>query len=529
MDSQDQQQQGLTRRDLLKMGGMGGLALSAVGLVGAGGEQAEAATATSNSPHIPPGELDSYYGFWSGGQSGEVRIMGLPSMRALKRIPVFNFDATYGHGVTNFTKKLLNGKMTGDTHHFHLSYKDGWYDGQFGFVNDKAQGRLARIRLDFMETDAIVDLPNCQGTHGIFPSRHALKDVYCNSEFATPMNNNGQTADNLGDYIALHTCVDAKEMEVKWQVAVNGNLDLCATDYTGKYSMGTCYNGERGMNLADMMGNDRDWLAVFNLKAIEGAVAAGKTMTIGSSKVPVVDGRVKGNPYVLYIPIPKSPHGVNIDPTGRYAICSGKLSPTCSVVDLQKVDAAFAGQIQPRDCVVAEPEVGLGPLHTAFDGRGNAYTSLFLDSAVVKWSIAKAVAGENPILDKLDIHYQIGHINASNSETKRADGQWLISLNKFSKDRFLSVGPFHPENEQLVDISGEKMKVVHDSPTHSEPHDAVIASLEPFKPGKRWDRADRKIAPTASLNSNGSWPPSSGFRSKGPTRFSARATRSPFL
>ena len=500
MNEKDQEQNGgVSRREMLKMGC---LALSATALVGAVGAPVEAqstAAKSAGSPHVNPGDLDSYYGFWSGGQSGEVRILGIPSMRVLKRIPVFNFDCTYGHGVTNYSKQLLKGKTTGDTHHFHLSYQDGWYDGKYGFVNDKSQGRLARIRLDYMETDAIVDIPNSQGTHGIFPSRHTLKDVYCNAEFATPIDNNGMTADDLASYVALHTCVDAKKMTVKWQVAINGNLDLCATDYEGKYSMGTCYNSEGGMSLAEMMGNDRDWLAIFNIAEIEKAVAAGKTFTIGSSKVPVIDGRKEGNPYVLYIPIPKSPHGVNIDPTGRYAICSGKLSPTCSVVDLQKVDAAFAGQIKPRDCVVAEPEVGLGPPHTAFDGRGNAYTSLFLDSAVVKWNIAKAVAGENPILDKLDIHYQIGHINASNSETKKADGKWLISLNKFSKDRFLSVGPFHPENEQLVDISGEKMKIVHDSPTHSEPHDAVIASLDPFKPKKRWDRTDAKFEPERKL------------------------------
>ena len=489
-----ERQQGLSRRDMLKIGGMGGVALSAAGIAGVSAPALGQTGSTGNlSAHVPPGELDEYYGFWSGGQSGEVRIMGLPSMRVLKRIPVFNYDCTYGHGVTNHSKTLLKGKNTGDTHHFHLSYKDGFYDGQYGFVNDKAQGRLARIRLDYMETDAICELPNCQGTHGIFPSRHTLKDVYCNSEFSTPVNNDGQTADDLDSYVALHTCVDAAKMTVKWQLAVNGNLDLCATDYEGNYSMATCYNSERGMVLADMMGNDRDWLVVFNIAEIEKAVAAGKTFTIGDSDVPVIDGRVEGNPYTLYIPIPNSPHGVNIDPTGRYAICSGKLSPTCSVVDLQKVGAAFAGTIQPRDCVVAEPEVGLGPLHTAFDGRGNAYTSLFLDSAVVKWNIAKAVAGENPIVDKLDIHYQIGHINASNSETKKADGKWLIALNKFSKDRFLSVGPFYPENEQLIDISGDKMRIAHDSPTHSEPHDAVIATPEPFKPKKRWDAADPKF------------------------------------
>ena len=494
-DRQEKSRQELSRRDMLKIGGLGGLALTSAGL--APGVPTPAWTQTGStgnlSAHVPPGELDEYYGFWSGGHSGEVRIMGLPSMRVIKRIPVFNFDCTYGHGVTNFTKGLLKGKTSGDTHHFHLSYKDGFYDGQYGFVNDKAQGRLARIRLDFMETDAICELPNCQGTHGIFPSRHTLKDVYCNSEFATPIDNNGKTADDLDNYIALHTCVDASKMTVKWQVAVNGNLDLCATDYEGNYSMGTCYNGEGGMVLADMMANDRDWLVVFNIAEIEKAVAAGKTFTIGDSKVPVVDGRTKGNPYTLYIPIPNSPHGVNIDPTGRYAICSGKLSPTCSVVDLKKVADAFAGTIQPRDCVIAEPEVGLGPLHTAFDGRGNAYTSLFLDSAVVKWNIAKAVAGQNPIVDKLDIHYQIGHINASNSETNRADGKWLIALNKFSKDRFLAVGPMYPENEQLVDISGEKMRIAHDSPTHSEPHDAVISTPEPFRPKKRWDANDRKF------------------------------------
>jgi nitrous oxide reductase len=412
-EHEQEKKEGVSRRDMLKIGGLGGLALSVTALVGGAVAPVEAqGAAKRHSPHVPPGELDDYYGFWSGGQSGEVRILGIPSMRVLKRVPVFNFDCTYGHGITNHSKKLIGEYKTGDTHRFHLSYKDGWYDGQYGFVNDKSHARLARIRLDYMETDAIVEIPNYQGTHGIFPSRHTLKDVYCNAEFATPIDNNGQTADDLESYVALHTCID---------------------------------------------------------------------------------GRVEGNPYTLYIPIPKSPHGVNVDPTGRYAICSGKLSPTCSVVDLQKIDAAFAGQIKPRDCVVAEPEVGLGPLHTAFDGRGNAYTSLFLDSAVVKWDIAKAVAGGNPILDKLDIHYQIGHINASNSETQKADGQWLIALNKFAKGRFLSVGPFHPENEQLVDVSGEKMKIVHDSPTHSEPHDAIIASLGPFQPKKRWDRTDAKF------------------------------------
>ncbi len=481
---------GINRRQLLQMGVATGVSAAAAIAVGKA-PSAEAAE-QGNSVHVGPGELDEYYGFWSGGQSGEVRLLGLPSMRELKRIPVFNRDCTYGHGFTNYTKDLLKGKISGDTHHLHLSYKDGTYDGKYGFVNDKAQARLARIRLDYMECDKIIEIPNCQGTHGIFPSRHKIDGVYCNAEFRIPVD--GADPEDPTQYTCLHTCVDAESMEVRWQVKVNGNLDLCATDYQGRYSMACCYNSEGGVILSEMMANDRDWLAVFNLEAIEKDVKAGKgTTTIGDSKVPVIDGTAEGNPYVLYIPVPKSPHGVNVDPTGKYAVCSGKLSPTCTVVELDKVADAFAGKIKPRDCVVAEPEVGVGPLHTAFDDKGNAYTSIFIDSVVTKWNIAKAIKGENPVIQKLDVHYQVGHINASMSETKDADGKWVISLNKFSKDRFLPTGPFHPENEQLIDISGDVMVNRHDGSAHPEPHDALIVKRELIRPNKIWDPADRKF------------------------------------
>jgi nitrous-oxide reductase len=270
---------------------------------------------------------------------------------------------------------------------------------------------------------------------------------------------------------------------------IEGNLDLCATDYEGKYSFATCYNSEGGVNLEGMMASDRDHLYVFNLAAIDKAVKAGKTIKVGDGNVPVVDARGKDSAYVVRVPIPKSPHGVNIDPTGRYAMCSGKLSPTVSVVDLQKLDDVFAGKIKPRDAVVAEPEVGLGPLHTAFDGRGNAYTSIFIDSVITKWNIEKAIAAfddesVDPIIQKLDVHYQVGHTNASMSETKEADGKWLVALCKFSKDRFLNVGPLHPENDQLIDISGDEMKLVHDGPTYPEPHDCVVVRRDLIHPEK---------------------------------------------
>ncbi len=514
------------RREFIQQAGLamgaavvGGSVISACGQQGGGQgggqgpapteQQAPPAAHDAGDPHmkacVAPGKLDDYYGFWSGGQSGEIRILGLPSMRVIKRIPVFNRESGTGWGLDDYSKQLLKGRQAGDTHHVHLSYTDGTYDGRYVYVNDKFNARLARVRIATMEVDAIAELPNSQGTHGIFPQRHKTGYVFCNSEFRTPQPNDGRDADDPKKYGAMHTAVDGETMEVKWQVLVEGNMDLCATDYEGKYSFATCYNSEGGVVLEEMMAAERDYLYVFNIAAIEKAVAEGKTIKVGDSPVPVVDARTddpnKNSEYVLRIPVPKSPHGVNVDPTGKYAVVAGKLSPTVSVVDISKIADAFAGKIQPRDCVVAEPEVGLGPLHTAFDNRGNAYTSIFIDSVVTKWNIQKAIeahankdAGINPIIQKIDVHYQIGHINASMSETKEADGKWLIALCKFSKDRFLPVGPLRHENDQLIDISGEKMVLVHDGPTFPEPHDAVIVRKDIINPAKVDDRKHNRYA-----------------------------------
>jgi len=443
---------------------------------------------------VKPGELDRYYGFWSSGQAGEIRVFAVPSMRELKRVPVFNYDCTLGWGITNYSKQLMKGYTIGDTHHLHLSYLNGTYDGKFAFINDKSTARIARIRLDVMETDAITKIPYSQGTHGLFPSRHKLDAVFCNAEFRTPLPNDGRDLDDHKKYVAMHTCVDAKTMKVRWQIMIDGNLDLCATDYEGKFSMGTCYNSEEGVLLEDMMSADRDHLTVFHLERIEDAVKSGKGIKFKESDAPIIDGRGK-NPYVLYVPVPKNPHGVNISPDGKYAICSGKLSPTTSVVSLEIVEAAFNGKKTPKECVLAEPEVGLGPLHTAFDGRGNAYTTLFLDSVVTMWNIEKAIKGSKDYLvQKLDVHYQPGHINGTMSETKDADGNYIVSLNKFSKDRFLPVGPFFPDNDQLIGISEGRMKLLHDGPVAPEPHDCIMANRRLIKAVKLWNINDRKFA-----------------------------------
>ncbi|MCP1771655.1 nitrous-oxide reductase [Neisseria perflava] len=528
MSDEKLDQNGLSRRSFLGTAAVSGAGIAGAGLLGLAGcakgegekgaaSGASVAKAGSHgasgemTSEVGPGELDQYYGFLSGGQSGEIRLLGVPSMRELMRIPVFNMDSATGWGRTNESLSILNAHNTpetakflkdnhmrclpnGDLHHPHLSFTDCTYDGRYAYANDKANNRVCRINLTVMKTDKIVQLPNVSGVHGLRLQRYPKTGyVFANGEHIAPVTGYG-TWNDPKTWNAVYTAIDGETMDIAWQVLVDGNLDNGDADYQGKYSFATCYNSERGLTVQAASANEQDWCVVFNLAAIEEAVKNGQYKEVNGVKM--VDGRAEANSkFTRYIPVPNSPHGCNASPDGKYIMLNGKLSPTVTVLDVSKLDDLFAGKIQPRDVVVAEPELGLGPLHTAFDGRGNAYTTLFIDSQMVKWNIDKAIEAYKSkdkkgdyIIQKLDVNYQPGHNHSTMGETKEADGKWLVSLNKFSKDRFLNAGPLKPECDQLIDISGNEMKLVHDNPTFAEPHDMCLVAASKVNPAKTWDR-----------------------------------------
>lgn len=473
------------------------------GRTGARSDVQDAAVKT----YVAPGDLDEYYLFASGGHSGQVYIYGLPSMRHISTIPVFAPYSATGYGFDKESKEMLGGFTWGDAHHPSLSETDGDYDGRWLFISDNANNRMARVDLrDFKTKQIFGPIPNVSGNHCSSFVTENTEYVLAGSRFSIPLPRH--TYEKIEDYatkfkgVVAGIKVDPKSgtMSLGWEILMppfNYDLGDAGKGPSKDWGFWTCYNSERATGKLEVTSTqkDRDYVVAVNWKEAEKAVAAGKVKIIDGAKV--IDPKdVSG--VVFLIPAAKSPHGVDVSPDGKYIVASGKLQSITTVFNIEKIQTAiekkdFTGTedgipVLNYDAVKdAEVNVGLGPLHTQFDDQGNAYTSLFVESAVAKWKL-----GTWEVLDKIPVSYNIGHLTAAEGDTKNPDGKYLVALNKLSHGRHLNVGPSQPEASQLIDISGEKMSLLYDAFTEPEPHYAQIVKADKLKPIEVYPKEENK-------------------------------------
>jgi nitrous-oxide reductase len=445
--------------------------------------------------YVPPGKLDTYYLFASGGHSGNVFVYGVPSMRRIRTIPVFTPESAAGYGWTTESKKML-GKFTwGDLHHVAISETKGEYDGRTLFATDIQNNRAAAIDLKTFKTvDILGPIANLNGPHCAAFVTPNSEYIFLPTRFSAPIGHEYADVSQFkekykGVMGAVQYDFNKKKLHLAWEVMLppwSYDLSDAGKKSSDGWGVMSTYNTEEANTTLEVGAsqNDRDYLVIFNWKGIEKEVAKGSYSVINGAKM---FDPVKTPGYVFLVPVAKSPHGVDVTPDGKYYISSGKLSPTATIYDWEKTFKAiknkdFQGEAKGLPVIKYESvrhkevEVGLGPLHTQFDGRGNAYTTLFIDSAITKFNIKTG-----KVIDKIPVQYSPGHAAAAEGDSVSPDGNYLVALNKLSKDSYLSVGPSHPESLQLIDISGEKMKMLYSAPADPEPHYAQMVKADKIK------------------------------------------------
>lgn len=490
--------------------------------------------------YTPSGKMDEYISFMSGGHSGNIIAVGVPSMRILKNIAVFTPESWQGYGYgSNESKEVLDGGnvngyeiRTGDTHHPALSETAGDYDGQFLFINDKASARVAVIDLRDFETKQIVKDPNLISNHGSTFVTPNTEYIAQGSQYATPLGwSYAPLAEYKEKYRGLITLWKFDREKGRIDTANSFSIevppywqDLCDAGKLASDGWGFCnsFNTEMATGgieegnppfEAGVSQRDMDYLHIFNWRKAEEVFKAGKAETINGMGVIRIKTAVDEG--ILYLaPEPKSPHGADVTPDGKYVIVAGKLDPHVTIYGMAQIQQAIADKAwQPDEfgipvldfdkVKVAQLELGLGPLHTQFDDKGFAYTSLFLDSMVAKWKLGGDDPNAYAVVDKVPVQYNVGHISAAEGDTVSPDGKYLIALNKWSVDRFTPVGPLLPQNEQLVSLNGEKMQVIYDmSMGVGEPHYAQTIKADKIKawsayPQAGWDPVTQAPSSTA--------------------------------
>ena len=472
--------------------------------------------------YVAPGKYDEFYNFVSGGFSGQLSAYGLPSGRLLRVIPVFSVDPEKGYGYSEETKPMLNTSHGfvpwDDLHHPELSQTNGEIDGRWVFGNANNTPRVARIDLSTFRTAEIIELPNSAGNHSSPFTTENTEYVVAGTRFSVPPDNvNGDVPINTykqnfkGTISFISVNKDDGKMDIAFQIQCPGvNFDL---SHAGKakshgWFFFSCYNTEQANTLLEVNASqkDKDFIMAVNWKKAEEYLKAGKGKKIAvryahnryDDKTHSATSEIKTEVTVLdskeltdicyFIPCPKSPHGCDVDPTGEYIVGSGKLAALIPVFSFDKMQAAiqnkdFAGDYDGIPVLKYESVLygevkkpGLGPLHTEFDGNGNAYTSFFVSSEVVKWNIK-----DLKVLDRAPTYYSVGHLCVPGGDSRKPNAKYLIAYNKITKDRYLPTGPELSQSAQLYDISGDKMQLILDFPTIGEPHYAQAVAADVIK------------------------------------------------
>ena len=470
---------------------------------------------------VPPGEHDAYYAFISGGYSGQLSIYGLPSGRLFRVIPVFSVDAEKGYGFNEETKPLLNTSFGpvpwDDSHHPDLSQTNGEVDGRWCFINGNNTPRIARISLASFETEEIIELPNSAGNHSSSFVTENTEYVVAGTRFGVPVPQRDMAIDAYkGNFKGALSFIKVNQetgrMNLEFQVMMPGfNFDLAHPGRKASHGwmFFSTYNTEEANSLLEVNAsqNDKDFIAAINWKKAEELIANGQFETMPSEyahnvwdestqqatstirkEVKILDPS-KYPGLVYFLPTPKSPHGCDVDPSGEYIIGSGKLAAAMTAHSFSKMLDAIANEkfdgdaygipILNYDDVVAGvvQQAGLGPLHTEFDGKGYAYTTFFISSEVVKWQL-----GTWEVVDRQPTYYSVGHLMIPGGNSQKPFGDYLVAMNKITKDRYLPTGPELAHSAQLYDISGDKMELILDFPTIGEPHYAAGAPADLIKP-----------------------------------------------
>jgi nitrous-oxide reductase len=474
--------------------------------------------------YVPPGEYDEFYAFLSGGYSGQITVYGIPSGRMFKEIPVFSQFPENGYGYNEETKPMLNTSYGfvpwDDSHHIELSQQDGVFDGRWLFVNGNNTPRIARVDLTTFETVEILEIPDVAGLHCAPFITENSEYLVSGTRFSVPIPQEDVPIDTYKENftgLINYVSVDPEHghMELAFQIKMPGfNYDLARN---GKgpshgWSFLTTYNSEQAHSLLEVNASqmDKDLMAIINWKKAEEYLAAGKfteretsyyhnlmdessgiVNSVEKTSTRILDPKECPD-MVYFIPVPKSPHGTDVDPTGEYLVTNGKLSADMSVYSFSQIMQAieeenFDGEFDGIPIINYEAGLhgivkkpGLGPLHTEFDERGNAYTTFFISSEVVKWDVET-----KEILDRQSTFYSPGHLTIPGGETRKPNGKYLVAMNKITKDRFLPTGPEMMHSAQLFDISGDKMKMILDFPTKAEPHYAQIIAADMVMPNSK--------------------------------------------